>query len=46
MHGEDICEAVLKCLRAKGINTTQGMSVATDEAPSMTGTQIGFVAVL
>ncbi|KAL0978655.1 hypothetical protein UPYG_G00173530 [Umbra pygmaea] len=45
-RGEDICEAVLNCLRAKGINTTHLVSVATDGAPSMTGAQKGFVALL
>ncbi|CAL9687263.1 unnamed protein product [Knipowitschia caucasica] len=35
--GEDICEAVLDCLRAKEIKTTHLVSVATDGAPSMTG---------
>ncbi|XP_048357110.1 general transcription factor II-I repeat domain-containing protein 2B-like [Sphaerodactylus townsendi] len=43
---EDICEAVLDCLRAKGINTTHLVSVATDGAPSMTGAHKGFVALL
>lgn len=33
-RGEDICEAVLNCLRAKEINTTHLVSVATDGAPS------------
>ena len=46
MHGEDICEVVLECLWAKGINTTHLVSVATDGAPSMTGVQKGFVAFL
>ncbi|KAL1007606.1 hypothetical protein UPYG_G00089010 [Umbra pygmaea] len=45
-RGEDICEAVLNCLRAKGINTTHLVLVATDGAPSMTGAQKGFVALL
>lgn len=45
-RGEDICEAVLNCLRAKGINTTHLVSVATDGAPSMTGAHKGFVALL
>ncbi|XP_059843836.1 SCAN domain-containing protein 3-like [Hypanus sabinus] len=45
-QGEDICEAVLNCLRAKGIKTTHLVSVATDGAPSMTGTHKGFVALL
>ncbi|KAL0973635.1 hypothetical protein UPYG_G00207640 [Umbra pygmaea] len=45
-RGEDICEAVLNCLSAKGINTTHLVSVATDGAPSMTGAQKGFVALL
>ncbi|KAJ4939175.1 hypothetical protein JOQ06_028635 [Pogonophryne albipinna] len=45
-RGEDICEAVLNCLRAKGINTTHLVSVATDGPPSMTGAQKGFVALL
>ena len=34
---EDICEAILECLRAKSINTTHLVSVATDGARSMTG---------
>ncbi|XP_072893486.1 general transcription factor II-I repeat domain-containing protein 2-like [Hemitrygon akajei] len=45
-RGEDICEAVLNCLRAKGIKTTHLVSVATDGAPSMTGAHKGFVAFL
>ncbi|XP_066471497.1 protein FAM200C-like isoform X2 [Tiliqua scincoides] len=45
-QGEDICEAVLDYLRAKEINTTHLVSVATDGAPSMTGVQKGFVALL
>ncbi|XP_072892951.1 general transcription factor II-I repeat domain-containing protein 2A-like [Hemitrygon akajei] len=45
-RGEDICEAVLNCLRAKGIKTTHLVSVATDGAPSMTGAHKGFVALL
>ena len=45
-RGEDICKAALECLRAKGINTTHLVSVATDGAPSMTGAQKGFVALL
>lgn len=45
-RGEDICEAVLNCLKVKEINTTHFMSVATDGAPSMTGPQKGFVALL
>ena len=44
-RGEDICEAVLECLRAKGINTTHLVSVATNEAPSRTSAQKGFVAL-
>ena len=46
MRGNDICEAVLECLSAKSINTTHLVSVATDGAPSMTGTQKEFVALL
>ena len=45
-RGEDICEAILDCLRAKGINTTHLVLVATDGAPSMTGVQKDFVALL
>ena len=45
-RGEDICEAVLKCLRTKGINTNHLVSVATDRAPSMTGAHKGFVVLL
>lgn len=45
-RGEDICEAVLNCLRAKEIKTTHLVSVATDGAPSMTGGHKGFVAML
>lgn len=45
-QGEDICEAVLECLRAKEIKTTHVVSVATDGAPSMTGAHRGFVALL
>lgn len=45
-RGEDICEAVLDCLRVKEINTTHLVSVATDGAPNMTGAQKSFVALL
>ncbi|XP_039204228.1 uncharacterized protein LOC120310168 isoform X18 [Crotalus tigris] len=45
-RGEDICEVVLDYLRANEINTTHLVSVATDGAPSMTGAQKGFVALL
>ena len=45
-HGEDICEAVLECLRTKSINTNHLVSVATDGAPSMTGAHKGFVVLL
>ncbi|KAK1889551.1 General transcription factor II-I repeat domain containing protein 2A [Dissostichus eleginoides] len=45
-RGEDICKAVMTCLQAKGINTTHMVSVATDGAPSMRGTQKGFVTLL
>jgi hypothetical protein len=45
-RGEDICEAVVNCLKAKGINTTNMVSVATDGAPSMRGTQKGFITLL
>ena len=45
-RGEDICEAVFECLRAKYIKTTHLVSVATDGAPSMTGAHRGFVALL
>ncbi|KAM9165591.1 general transcription factor II-I repeat domain-containing protein 2A-like [Pangshura tecta] len=45
-RGQDICEAVLSCLKAKGINTTHLVSVSTDGAPSMTGAQKGFVNLL
>ncbi|KAJ4947892.1 hypothetical protein JOQ06_009923, partial [Pogonophryne albipinna] len=41
----DIEQIALFC-RAKGINTTHLVSVATDGAPSMTGAQKGFVALL
>lgn len=40
---EDICEAVLDCLKTKEINTSHLVSAATDGAPSMTGAQQGFV---
>ena len=46
MHGEDICEAILEGLRAKGINTTHLVSVASYGAPSMTGAQNNLVALL
>ncbi len=36
-RGEDICEAVVKCLKAKEISTSHIMSVATDVASSMRG---------
>ncbi|KAL1277342.1 hypothetical protein QQF64_024015 [Cirrhinus molitorella] len=45
-RGEDICEAVLNCLKAKEINTTHLVSVATDGAPSMRGAHKGFVTLL
>ena len=45
-RGEDVCEAVFECLRAKDIKTTHMVSVATDGAPSMTGARGGFVALL
>ncbi len=45
-RGQDICEAVLNCLKAKEINTTHLVSVATDGAPSMRGAQKGFVTLL
>ena len=45
-HGKDICEAILECLRAEGINTTHLVTVASDGAPSMTGAQNNFVALL
>lgn len=34
-RGEDTCEALLKCLNDKGINTNHLISVATDGAPNM-----------
>ena len=43
-RGEDVSEAVLNCLRAKGINTTHLVSVA-EGAPSMTGAHKGFVVL-
>lgn len=45
-RGQDICEAVVSCLEAKGINTTHLVSVSTDGAPSMRGSQKGFVNLL
>ena len=45
-RGEDICGAVLECLRTKGINTNHLVSIATDGAPSMTGAHKGFVVLL
>ena len=45
-RGEDICGAVLECLRTKGINTNHLVSVATDGAPSITGAHKGFVVLL
>lgn len=45
-QGQDICEAVVSCLEAKGIKTTHLVSVSTDEAPSMRGAQKGFVNLL
>ncbi|XP_023220117.1 general transcription factor II-I repeat domain-containing protein 2B-like [Centruroides sculpturatus] len=44
--GENICEAVFDCLRAREINTTHLVSVATDGALSMTGVQKNFVTLL
>ncbi|XP_072251163.1 general transcription factor II-I repeat domain-containing protein 2A-like [Leuresthes tenuis] len=45
-RGQDICDAVLSCLEAKGINTTHLVSVSTDGAPCMRGTHKGFVNLL
>ncbi len=45
-RGQDICEAVLNCLKAKEINTTHLVSVETNGAPSMRGAQKGFVTLL
>lgn len=45
-RGQDICEAVVSCLKAKGINTTHLVSVSTDGTPSMRGAQKGFVNLL
>lgn len=45
-QGEDICQAVLDCLRAKDIKTTRLVSVATDGAPSVTGAHRSFVTLL
>ena len=45
-RGEDVCEAVFECLRAKDIKTTHLVSVATDGAPIMTRAHRGFVALL
>ena len=45
-RGEDVCEAVFECLRAKHIKTTHLVSVATDGAPSMTRAHRGFLALL
>ena len=45
-RGENFCEAVFECLRAKDIKTTHLVSVATDGAPSMTGAHKGFVTLL
>ena len=46
MRGEEICEAVLECLRANGLNSTNLVLVATDRAPCTTGLQKGFAALL
>lgn len=45
-RGEDICEAVINCLKAKDINTRHMVSVSTDGAPSMRGAHKGFVTLL
>lgn len=45
-QGEDICEVVMDCLKAKEINTTHMMSAVTDGAQSMTGRQKWFVTLL
>lgn len=45
-HGQDICEAVVSCLEAKGLKTTHLVSVSTDGAPSMRGAQKRFVNLL
>ena len=45
-RGEDICEAIVNCLKAKGIKTSHMVSVATDGAPSMRGAHKGFVTLL
>ena len=41
-RGEDICEALINYLKAKDLNTSQMVSVSTDEAPSMRGAHKGF----
>ncbi|XP_020795560.2 general transcription factor II-I repeat domain-containing protein 2A-like [Boleophthalmus pectinirostris] len=43
MQGQYICEAVVSCLKDKGINTTHLVLVSTDGVPSMRGAQKGFV---
>lgn len=43
---KDVCEAVLDCLRAKEMETTHLVSVATDGAPSLIGVHGGFLALL
>ena len=45
-RGQDVCGAVLECLKTKGINTNHLVLVATDGAPSMTGAHKGFVVLL
>ena len=45
-RGKDTCEAVQKCLNDNGINTNHLISVATDGAPSMKGSQKEFVTLL
>ncbi len=45
-RGEDIFSTIITCLKEKGIQTNHIISVATDGAPSMTGTHKGFVSLL
>jgi len=44
-RGKDIC-GVVNCLKAKEINITTMVSVTTDAAASMRGTQKGFISLV
>ncbi|GBN68299.1 hypothetical protein AVEN_264273-1 [Araneus ventricosus] len=45
-HGEDIANAVQKCLEDNGIDINKIVSIATDGARSMTGIHRGITSIL